>query len=291
MPLNHSLSRRRFVTNTVALASTLQLQRAALAMGLAPSDDLCKLMPEQEVGPYYVPGELLRSNIVEDKPGVPLTLRIAVLDSRTCRPLPNAAIDIWQCDALGLYSGYTKQNPMGFGGPGDHHEPPPGADPAHPGNRPGPPEGFGPPPENHPTDKLTFLRGIQITDASGAVNFQTIFPGFYMGRTNHVHFKVRLGGDATNHTYEAGHTSHVGQVFFPEEVATAMMALEPYSKHAIHRTTQAEDEVFTGQHGEVCLASLRYIDPSNPTAGLRAQLVAEVDPSATPGPAERSDGR
>lgn len=137
--MHESVSRRRFLANSIALASTLQLQRAASALGFAPQATVCKLFPEQEVGPYYVADELLRSNITEQKPGVPLALRIAVLDARTCKPLPNAAIDIWHCDALGLYSGFTKQNPMGPGGPGDHHGPPPGFDPNHPGNRPGPP--------------------------------------------------------------------------------------------------------------------------------------------------------
>ncbi len=94
-----------------------------------------------------------------------------------------------------------------FGGPGG---PPPGFDPQHPGNRPGPPEAMGPPPENHPTDQLTFLRGIQLADRSGVVSFETIFPGVYMGRTNHIHFKVRVGGEASRHTYAAGHTSHLG---------------------------------------------------------------------------------
>jgi protocatechuate 3,4-dioxygenase beta subunit len=286
-----AFSRRTFLTNTLALATTLELQRAAFALGLLQTSDVCKLTPEQEVGPYYVAEELFRSNIVEDRQGVPLELRIAVLDARTCKPLTNAAVDIWHCDALGLYSGYTAQNPMGPGGSpgGPPNGPPPDFDPTHPHNRPGPREGFGPPPENHPTDKLTFLRGIQITARDGSVNFRTVFPGFYMGRTNHIHFKVRIDGHQADKTYAAGHTSHVGQVFFPEEIATQLMQHEPYTHHKIHRTTQTEDHVFSDQNGQLQIANLKPLHIGDFSKGLRAELIAAVDTTATP-PAQRMDG-
>ena len=286
------ISRRRFLASGVAIASTLQLQRAAWALGLGADAQVCVLNAEQEVGPYYVADELLRSDVVEGKPGVPLSLRLMVLDSRSCKPLANAAIDLWHCDAVGLYSAFTKQNPMGPGGPGGpgFGGPPPGFDPDHSNEHGGPPEGMGPPPENHPTDKLTFLRGIQLTDADGVVNFQTVFPGFYMGRTNHIHFKVRVGGESSGKTYAAGHASHIGQIFFPEEIAVSLMEHEPYSRHKIHRTTQSEDGVFNGQHGSRSIASLQAIKPGQFAAGMRADIVASVDPTATPAPAQRMGG-
>jgi len=290
MKMNHGVSRRRFVASGMALASTLQLQRAAWALGLGAEAEVCKLTPEQEVGPFYVANERLRSDIREGKPGVPLTLKIAVLDSRTCKPLADAAVDVWSCDAMGLYAGFTASNPMGGGpgGPPPDGGPPPGFDPS----RQGPPNG-GPPPgggfgENKPTDELTFLRGVQITDARGAVEFATVFPGFYMGRTNHVHFKVRLGGEIAEkehgRTYVAGHTSHVGQVFFPEELAAELMKLDPYASHKIHRTTQKEDGPYTHQHGDLCVARVVWVEPGNAAAGLRAELIASVDPTAIPAP-------
>lgn len=251
-------------------------------------------MPEQEVGPYYVADELLRSNITESKPGIPLTLRLAILDARTCKPLPNAAVDIWHCDALGIYSGYTKAS-MGPGGP------PPGSGPdgGPDGPPPGPPPDFangqhggpmGPPPQMHPTDKLTFLRGIQLTDKDGAVSFRTIFPGVYPGRTNHIHFKVHIGGHASRATYKEGHVSHIGQVFFPEETTVSLMQQGPYTQHKIHRTTQAEDGVFQGQNGAQSIAILKPVDSANPSAGFYAELIAAVDPTATPAPANRMGG-
>lgn len=282
-------SRRRFVTSGIAIATVLQLQHAASAFGFAADAKVCMLTPEQEQGPYYVAGELLRSDIVEGKPGVPLSLRILVLDSRSCKPLKNAAVDLWHCDALGLYSGFTKQNPMGPGGP-PPNGPPPDFDPSRPGNHPGPPEGMGPPPENHPTDKMTFLRGIQLTGDDGSVNFQTVFPGFYMGRTNHIHFKVRVGGNASGRSYRAGHASHTGQLFFPEETATMLMQHEPYSLHKIHRTTQAEDHVYGDQHGERAIARLQALHGEQLAAGMHAELIASVDPTATPAPARGMGG-
>jgi protocatechuate 3,4-dioxygenase beta subunit len=300
--VNSVLTRRSFIASGVAVASTLQLQRAARALGFAPEADVCGLAAEQEEGPYYVVDEMVRSNIVEGKPGVPLSLRLVLLDARTCKPLQNAAVDIWHCDAGGVYSGYTKQSmmqggppggpngPGGPDGPNGQGGPPPGFDPQHPGDRPGPPGGMGGPPKNNPTDKFTFLRGIQITGADGSVNFQTVFPGFYQGRTNHIHFKVREGGSLSSKTYAAGHTSHTGQIFFPEEVNLQLMQHEPYNLHKIHRTTQAEDHVFGEQNGLLFIARLLPMHSGNFGAGIHAELIAAVDPTATPGPVQFMGG-
>ena len=299
-------SRRKFLSNSVALATTWELQRAAWALGFPAGSPVCRLTAEQEVGPYYVADEMVRADVREGKPGLPLTLRLAVIDLRTCRPLPRAAIDLWHCDALGLYAGFTKMDPtgMGPGGPGGPGGPPPGfdsthpdpqhpdpqhPDPQHPGNRPGPPEGMGPPPMMKPTDQRTFLRGIQFTDGEGKVTFETVFPGFYMGRTNHIHFKVRKDGQMVSRdnakggqTYAKGHTSHVGQVFFPETFTAELMRYEPYASHKIHRTTQGEDGIFQDQHGNDVIATLRANDPKRPEAGYVAEMVVAVDPTKTP---------
>src|ERR1700683_1656929 len=87
-----------------------------------PATPACTLVGEQEVGPYYIDDEKLRRNITEGKPGMPLTLRVALVDAKRCTPLANAALDIWHCDALGVYSGFTANSPDGGpgmrGGPG-----------------------------------------------------------------------------------------------------------------------------------------------------------------------------
>ncbi len=293
------LSRRTFLHSTFALATAARLQHAAHALGFLAGGEVCRLTPEQEQGPYYVAEEMLRSNIVEGRQGVPLALRIALLDARSCKPLANAAVDIWHCDAVGLYSGFTKQSAMGPGGPPPNGRggPPPdfglgGPPPDGPGgNRTGgPPPGMGGPPENHPTDKLTFLRGIQITDSHGVVHFETIFPGFYMGRTNRIHFKVRVDGHSTNHTYQAGHTSHTGQIFFPEDLTLTLMEQPPYTRHRIHRTTQVEDGVFGGQQGKLSIANMKALAGGDHRSGFAAEIIASVDPTSTPGPARRMGG-
>jgi protocatechuate 3,4-dioxygenase beta subunit len=115
------------------------------------------------------------------------------------------------------------------------------------------------------------------------VSFRTVFPGFYMGRTNHIHFKVRIGGHASGKSYEAGHTSYVGQIFFPEEVTAELMQHDPYRRHKIHRTTKGEDRVFSEQQGELSIAQLRPLNPGQPAAGLVAELVACFDPTSAGG--------
>jgi protocatechuate 3,4-dioxygenase beta subunit len=135
------------------------------------------------------------------------------------------------------------------------------------------------------TDHETFLRGIQLTGPDGAVEFLTIFPGFYQGRTNHIHFKVRLGGHPEKRTYAAGHTSHVGQVFFPEPVAAKLMQQGPYADHKIHRVTETEDGIFQHQHGSASMA-----DVTQGHNELLATLKIAVDPTATPTPVQGFGG-
>lgn len=222
----------------------------------------CTLAAEQEVGPFYVADEATRGDIVEDRAGLPLTLRLQVLDSRTCKPLAAAAVDLWHCDAMGLYSGFTRMQEMG--------PPAEGAPPGRPGNailRRGPPPG--PPPMMRPTDKLTFLRGIQRTDRDGVVRFHTIFPGVYPGRTNHIHFKVHV----------ADHVAHIGQLFFPEELAVSILKRPPYDSHRIRRTTHAEDGIFRGQGGAASIADVKM--DGEATVAV-ADLAVAVDPTATP---------
>jgi protocatechuate 3,4-dioxygenase beta subunit len=136
------------------------------------------------------------------------------------------------------------------------------------------------------------LRGIQLTGEDGVVDFQTIFPGVYMGRTNHIHFKVRVGGHEEGRSYQAGHTAHTGQIFFPEDLAVKLMEREPYRQHQIHRTTQAEDQIFNGQHGDLSMARIDAVSLKDLTADLkiRAELIAAVDPTATPAEVGRRGG-
>jgi protocatechuate 3,4-dioxygenase beta subunit len=153
----------------------------------------CILTPEQTEGPYYIAGEKLRRNITDGRPGTPLVLRAFVLDATTCRPIRNAAVDIWHADAGGVYSGF-----------GD------GA------------------------SSRTFMRGIQRTNAKGLAQFRTVYPGWYQGRTVHIHVKVHVGGSVV----------HTGQLYFPDSVTDAVYRRAPYSSRPNRDVCNATDSVY-----------------------------------------------
>ena len=143
-------------------------------------------------GPYYFDVDSIRSDIREDRLGTTLRLVILVQDSETCAPIPDAVLDVWHCDAGGSYSGFESAS-QGSGGAA----------------------GGGPGGNSGPTDDETYLRGAQVTDAEGVVEFVTIYPGWYSGRTVHIHCKVHL--DTTT------------LLFFDDALATEVYAAEPYS--------------------------------------------------------------
>jgi protocatechuate 3,4-dioxygenase beta subunit len=243
------------------------------------STPACVLTSEQEEGPYYVDGAKLRADITEGKPGVPVKLRVALLDSRTCAPLDAAALDIWHCDASGVYSGFTSANADGGGGPGGPGggpPPPPGAGRFRPD---GPPPGNGPEGGRGPRrkiDETRFLRGVQITDKRGLAEFTTLYPGWYVGRAIHIHLKVHLGS-------ERGRVAHTGQLFFPEDLTQQVAKLEPYAKRTrVHRTTQEEDHVFHQQNGSSMLMRLERVSRGSDAEGFIATVTLAVDPEATP---------
>jgi protocatechuate 3,4-dioxygenase beta subunit len=242
------------------------------ARGIADTPT-CALTPEQEVGPYYIDDERLRTDVTEGKAGVPLKLRIALADSKSCAPLKSAAVDIWHCDASGAYSGFAANGADGRGPGRFGFMPPPGRGPGGPG---------GPPPARV-TGAARFLRGVQVTDDRGLVEFVTIYPGWYQGRTIHIHLKVHLGGGPVEGKYAGGHVSHTGQLFFPEDITQDIAKLEPYARRLdIHRTTQAEDGVFSGQHGAASMLNMARLKSGSNADGFLATVTLAVDPEATP---------
>jgi len=154
----------------------------------------CVLTPEMTEGPYYVSGDRVRRNITEGRPGAPLLLELAVLDVSSCRPIRGAAVDIWHADAGGLYS---EEAQLGTGG-------------------------------------QTFMRGIQRTDAKGVVTFRTVYPGWYTGRTVHIHVMVHLGG----------RNVHTGQLFFPDSLTDVVYKRAPYNRRPNRDTRNATDSIF-----------------------------------------------
>jgi protocatechuate 3,4-dioxygenase beta subunit len=188
------------------VASTQTPTRTTTA--ITPS---CVLRPQQTEGPYFVDEKLNRSDIRSDpydgsvKQGVPLRLVLQVyrIDGGSCTPLPGAFIDMWQCDALGAYSDVLDR--IGL---------------------------------LEDTRGKKFLRGYQVTDASGKVEFMTIYPGWYPGRTVHIHFKIR-----TDPRIEFGH-EFTSQLYFDDYITDQVHAQAPYAARGRRTTTNATDGIF-----------------------------------------------
>jgi protocatechuate 3,4-dioxygenase beta subunit len=263
-PRYHPLqfSRRAFVLGSL---TTLAWSRA--------KSPACTLTPEQEEGPFYLDDRIVRREITEGKIGVPLRLRIALADARSCAPLAGAAVDIWHCDALGVYSGFNEMSP---GGPSGGRMPPP------------PPGAGGPPPMPHAEggrriNGARYLRGVQFTDAEGRAEFSTLYPGWYLGRTIHIHLKVHVGSTDEGDRDRGGRVCHTGQLFFPEETTAHVARLEPYvGRTRVPRTLQNEDGVFRGQDGAASILALTRLDKRTFESGFLAAVTLAVDPDAAP---------
>ncbi|PRW64037.1 hypothetical protein CEP50_07540 [Actinopolyspora mortivallis] len=220
----------------------------------------CVLAPEQMEGPYYLDYRILREDITEDRRGAGLLLDVVVVDAVDCSPLPGIAVDVWHCDALGVYSSYT-----GYG----NDEPPPLDEDGH----------------APPTDDTTWLRGVRLTDSEGVASFRSIVPGWYRGRTVHIHVKTITGGHRSDGVWEGGHTSHTGQLYFPESFNSHLARLWPYSGNTVPRTTNEQDLLYnSGDEGPMTLLDLEPAPPPFPPGTTRARVVLGIDPTATPPP-------
>jgi protocatechuate 3,4-dioxygenase beta subunit len=183
----------------------------AAATGDAAALPLCVVHPEQTEGPYFVDEKLNRSDIRPDpsdgsvREGVPLRLvfRVAQITTAACVPLPNAMVDVWHCDALGVYSDVQG----GRGGAGN-------------------------------TNGSKFLRGYQMTDANGKAEFQTIYPGWYQGRTVHIHFKIRTDPNA------ARGQDFTSQLYFDDTLTDEVFKQAPYSSRRARSTRNNNDGVY-----------------------------------------------
>lgn len=137
------------------------------------------LTPEGEIGPYFTDDSasgynrsVITSNLdgTNTQAGVPLTLKVYVYDAENSNaPLAGAQVDIWHCNALGVYSNESSESTSG----------------------------------------QSWLRGYQLTDANGLVTFTTIVPGWYQGRATHIHLRVRSKYDEASSTSDGTNTTQV----------------------------------------------------------------------------------
>lgn len=190
----------------------------------------CTVIPPETEGPF--PLDLsantyyFRTDVKEDRTGAPLTLRLKILGEDNCTPMTNVRVNIWSCDKDGVYSGYA--TPQNAGGSAD----------------------------------TKWLRGYQMTDANGEVEFKTIFPGWYSGRICHIHFKVTMSSTS----------SRISQLTFDIPTKNAIYAAFPalYTKGADPMTI-ASDNIFS-DGVEYQTATLT----GNPTDGYSSYLEVTV---------------
>lgn len=200
------ISRRQALTTVLAAPATAVLAETAHAEQATPAaadqpPGQCRLFPQAVEGPFYIDPKLVRSDITDGRPGVPLRLELRVIDGASCAPIPNARVDVWHADADGIYSGYAGQ-----------------------GSR-----------RNISTKGENFLRGTQTTGADGNVNFRTVYPGWYPGRTPHIHVKLFVDDKRVA----------TAQVYFPDEFSARIYtAYEPYKSRSVADTTNDQDGIF-----------------------------------------------
>jgi protocatechuate 3,4-dioxygenase beta subunit len=185
------------------------------AVDLLAGAGTCTLTPETIAGPTWFDAHAVRSDIRDGRPGTPLELAFRVVRVGRCTPVANAVVDLWQCDALGVYSGFADAAPGEGGNPDGLDE-------------------YGDK-QSAATSPERFLRGTQATDADGIVRFDTVYPGWYPTRSAHLHVKVHLDGT----------TVLTGQLFFDDAVTDAVYAGDPYRQHLGRDTTNGTDAFYS----------------------------------------------
>lgn len=183
--------------------AVLPIGKAEAITGAMAKTTACVLIPSETEGPFPLDLTLnntyFRQDIRESQPGVTLYLKLKIIGTGNCQPRPNVRVNIWHCTTGGIYSGYNNQMNQG-------------------------------------DVNATHLRGYQMTDANGEVNFTTIFPGWYSGRVCHIHFQVYVSS-----IYKA-----VSQLTFPVAEKNALYAANSsiYTKGADPMTIEA-DNIFS----------------------------------------------
>jgi protocatechuate 3,4-dioxygenase beta subunit len=206
MATGRLLARRRTLALLGASGAALLAARNGAAAAV-PSLPACVVRPRQTEGPFFVDGDLERSDLRIDprtgaaKPGVPLRLafRVSRVGASGCAPLPGAQVHVWHCDAAGDYSSVRDRRAPNAG--------------------------------------EAFLRGFQTTDAAGTARFLTVYPGCYPGRAVHVHFKIRTG-DAPRGV------EFTSQLYFVDALSERVYAAAPYASQGRQRLANGDDFLF-----------------------------------------------
>ncbi len=229
-------------SETAASAGSTAVELPALTAADFDAIGTCLLLPEKTAGPFPLDEQFVRRDVTEGVEGHPVRLGLRVVDE-ACTPVPGAAVEIWHADATGDYSAFAD------GGGGKD-------------------EAAG----------TTFLRGTQVADEDGIVEFLTIFPGWYPGRAVHVHLRVH---EATPGSARAIDETLVltSQLFFDEAYVATVHADAPYARFGLPDTTNAEDAIAGDPAREGTLATT-VAAPTGRGQGTLALLNLGIDPSA-----------
>jgi protocatechuate 3,4-dioxygenase beta subunit len=201
------IGRRELVVRAAGVLTLAGLGKGVVSKAIAATTTPIVVTPEETEGPYWVDQQLNRSDLATDpsdnsvQPGFPLVLGVTISQyaSSKITPIKGAYVDLWHCNASGIYSDEAVENTTG----------------------------------------KKFLRGYQITDAHGSVRFTSIYPGWYSGRTPHIHARVRL------YSGSAATTNFTTQFFFDEAITAKVYELAPYSVRPNRDTYNAVDSVYT----------------------------------------------
>lgn len=259
----------KFTTDNIA-SLPVQLRKSHLATDPSigpqtPENELfadngtCVLDPGSVVGPFYVKGELIRSDITDGQAGVPVTIDAQFIDVETCKPLEGVWWDIWSCNATGVYSGVEDRDN------GDE--------------------------DDSSNLNATFLRGIQRTDSEGVAQFQTIFPGHYTHRATHIHAVAHIGNvtQLPNNTITGGTVPYIGQLYWDQDLIDEVEEAYPYNTNDLPRTSNAHDWLLLEEiEGTSSDPVLNYVKlGENIEDGIFAWISVAVNVSASLDPCYR----
>jgi protocatechuate 3,4-dioxygenase beta subunit len=215
--------------SAAAPTASASITAASGLVALLDKANTCTMAQEETQGPYWFDVDSIRTDIREQRPGTPLTLALRVHDTSGCSAggaptaVANAVVEIWHCDAGGVYSGFESASTGGGGRPGGGS----GGESSNGSYSKGDNEAT-------PSDDGTYLRGAQVTDAHGIAQFTTVYPGWYRGRTVHIHLKVHRDKKTVLTT----------QLYMDEKVNDAVFATAPYNEHTGRDTTNVNDMIF-----------------------------------------------
>ena len=235
------ISRRQALILLGAAGATMAAGRPNVYSASARSKDgtlpACIVTPKQTEGPFFVDERLKRSDIRADpadgsvKSGVPLrlTFRVSAIGGAGCNPVSGAIVDVWQCDAVGVYSAVNEPGSQG-------------------------------------TAAKNFLRGYQLTQADGSTQFITIYPGWYPGRTVHIHFKVRAS-DKSGRGQEL-----TSQLYFDDALTDRIHAQSPYAGKGQRTVKNQRDGLFRNGGRQLMLSPVQSGEVYTATFDIGLQM-------------------